>query len=205
MVDVILRGLTGNIINTDPDIENLYQKVLSQNGPHFIIAFFLIYNLLNAFTASFQVNNIKITSQENQAMEWVSKNTPIDSQYIVLSFGDPLNTPLQEWFPAITGRKNVFPVQGYEWMGAEEILKRRKILQEMEVCLSKTIECVETLAKSHNIAYDFILIHSGYVGEETQRNYELHFGEWMVFDLQNRDSYQKIYQKEFITIFERLK
>jgi hypothetical protein len=203
-IDVIQKGFLGNLNGSGQSLDDKYKKIMNDNGTRLILSFFLIYNLVNAMSASFQFVDLKVSKQENLAMEWVEQNTPLGSRFLVLAFGDSLNSPIQEWFPAISGRRNVLTVQGYEWVGPDEVTNRIQVHKATQVCLTETIECIENVAKKFKLNFDYILVHSGYIGEESYKKQELHFGGWMVSDLQNRSSYNKIYQTDLITIYERL-
>jgi hypothetical protein len=72
-----------------------------------------------------------------------------------------------------------------------------------QACLIQTSAYVENLAQANNLDYDYILLHSSYVGEEIRQSDTLHFGGWMQADLQTNHSYTNIYLDNLIAIYQR--
>ena len=58
-----------------------------------------------------------ISSQDISAMNWIGKNTALDSSFYILPSESWQKDSLGEWFPAISHRKNISTVQATEWLG----------------------------------------------------------------------------------------
>ncbi|MGC8857388.1 MAG: hypothetical protein ACP5QU_11405, partial [Anaerolineae bacterium] len=92
-----------------------------------------------------------------QAMEWVRQFTPAASRFVILSGNSGVMTdPIQEWFPALSGRRSQSTAQGTEWILAEGFLPRLTQLKDLQECLQ--IDCVEQWSEETGLGYSHILI-----------------------------------------------
>ncbi len=84
-----------------------------------LLTVFLVYTLLNAYIYSLDLSSLRVTDEELKALQWVTDNTPPNARFVILNYGDPLTSPIQEWFPALTDRVSLSVIQGYEWLPGE--------------------------------------------------------------------------------------
>ncbi len=99
----------------------------------------------------------QVTLDQRNALEWVRDNTPADSTFLIITndvflFKDPLN----EWFPAITDRKSLTTIQGYEWIDGDNFFDRAGIIQNLQRCDS--LHCIESESKAADLFFDHILM-----------------------------------------------
>lgn len=102
-----------------------------------IIFSLCFYVVLNAYLSRFTETALShVLSAGNQsAMVWVSQNTPPGAAFLALPSSTWWETDaVGEWFPALTGRRNVLTVQGNEWSAdyQEKIADYKDLLAEIE-------------------------------------------------------------------------
>jgi hypothetical protein len=86
------------------------------------LTFFTLYALLAAWSVRLSARTPlnPLPQSEREAMQWVSRNTPAESKFLVITLARhwSLDAP-SEWFPALTGRISLQTVQGHEWLPGE--------------------------------------------------------------------------------------
>jgi hypothetical protein len=96
-----------------------------------------------------------LTTAEVEAMEWISRETPEDARFLVLSRNGWFADRDGEWFPALAERENVATVQGYEWVAGE--FERRGTLQTMaQMCLPGEGNCLGQIALEEPFDYVYV-------------------------------------------------
>jgi hypothetical protein len=123
-----------------------------------VFIYLILYLIFS--TSQFDVNLSAATlyPPDNEAMRWVRQNTPEDSRFLVLTGTTSVSCDsVLEWFPAISGRKSIYTVQGTEWTkgaGFNEYVRSTYAVQECfssgdAVCLDRAIERAD---------YDYIYV-----------------------------------------------
>lgn len=132
--------------------------VYQQRG--FTLALFglgFLWFLQSAFFGLLMVNTSLIPPAPQQAMEWVRQATPPDSRFVILSGEKGVMTdPIQEWFPALSGRQSQSTLQGLEWTLGEQFFPRLRQLQQLQAC--REISCVEQWSDETGLRYSHVLI-----------------------------------------------
>ena len=114
------------------------------------------YAILNAYLGVvYQV----VTEDQGDAMDWISKNTPEDSQFLVLS-GTPEYgiDPVSEWFPTLSQRHSLTTPQLHEWLPNQEFSKRVRLHADLQQCLDRDFQCIEAWAKDNSIHFSHVYI-----------------------------------------------
>jgi hypothetical protein len=140
--------------NTEP--EPLSGK-LSQG---FFILLSVLWIVSSMGTNFALLNSTTLANSDQNAFEWVKNNTGSQGKFLVLTGDSPLNDPVSEWFPSLTGRTSVATVQGHEWdsnISYEQVLSQSVNVQN---CLGQAIQCVESWAVSSQTVFDYIYIHN---------------------------------------------
>jgi hypothetical protein len=175
---------------------------LASSGARLLVAFLLIYNLLNAIVASQKVSSVRVSAPEQAAMQWISADTPPDSKVLLLAFGDSLNLPFLEWFPSLTGRVSLTTVQGYEWLPGSSFYTRKDAFQQLQPCLTEDLACVEQWATGQGLSYDYLLVDHGYVGDQQLDPTKPRFNDWIASQLRQSQQYHQVYATPLIEIFQ---
>jgi len=118
--------------------------------------------LFGLFVASalhdFSLVNTTLKGPEPMAlMNWVSQNSPEDSQFVIITSNTGVATdPIQEWFPALTGRRSQTTSQGLEWTLGSEFFTRIGQLISAQKCADVT--CVEDWSAETRLEYTHVLL-----------------------------------------------
>ncbi|MBN1876143.1 MAG: hypothetical protein JXA33_18110 [Anaerolineae bacterium] len=179
-------------------------QLLAPKSRHFrlVLGFFLIYTLFSAYTFALELADIRLTPAEMEAMAWIQEETLPEARFLVLTYGDPFGTPVQEWFPALTGRVSLTVVQGYEWLPAQ-FYQRKQAFLTLQSCVFEDVRCVETWAEERNLTYDYIFVHRGLVG--TAATDDVANGRMaglLLFSLEAYPDYTRVYENDAIQIFK---
>lgn len=90
-------------------------------------------------------------------MDWVKQNTPSDSQFVILTgFSGVQTDPIQEWFPALTGRRAQTASQGLEWKLGPGFFTRLDQLIALQKCTD--VACVETWSAQTGLGYTDLVV-----------------------------------------------
>jgi len=91
-------------------------------------------------------------------MQWVRQNTPPDSRFLVLTGTTSVSCDsVLEWFPALTGRKSLYTVQGTEWTKGDEFIPYVKSTYAVQDCLSSgDVACLDNAFS--RAGYDYIYV-----------------------------------------------
>ena len=150
-----------------------------------------VYALLNSAT---------LTNSDQKSFDWVISSTGSQDKFLVLTGDSPLNDPVSEWFPALTGRTSVATVQGHEWDRInpfEQILAQSVNVQK---CLGESLQCLESWAASNHVVFDYIYIHNPVLQVDAQAGtlFPTALG-----DLSVAQGYAElVYQNEAVSIYK---
>jgi hypothetical protein len=151
---------------------------------------FIVYSVAVMFVGmlyfSIQLASKRVSEENLKAFEWVSNNTPADSQFLVITGNTDLFADcILEWFPAMTNRVSLTTIQGREWLDGSLFLDHVNELQSIQRCTteSSTIKCAEIQAKKLGLKFDYIYIAIG--------------GDSLVYELLNQaGQYQEVYRMD---------
>lgn len=177
---------------------------LNTRSGKLLLTFFLIYTLINAFAFSTSLARIRVTDEELTAIEWVNANTPVNARFVILTYGDPFNTPIQEWFPALTGRINLAVVQGYEWLPGRQFYTRRDDFPLLMRCLFLDVACLENWAESRQRDFDYVYVSQDLVGNAATSAPDVILGNSLIQSMQASPDYKAVYASGRIMIFRHL-
>jgi hypothetical protein len=146
-----------------------------------------------------------VSNGEQTAMRWVQKNTPIDSQFLVLT-GEPeaMCESSAEWFPALAERTSLSTLQGREWLLGNkfgEFIGHRAAIQS---CIDEGLECLNRESAYFGADYDYI-----YVSIQTPTsNCKLtetsnRTTRGLITALESAQEYSVVYRSKMVVIFEK--
>ncbi|NDJ51702.1 MAG: hypothetical protein GYB68_01300, partial [Chloroflexi bacterium] len=127
---------------------------------------------------------------ERAAMEWVSQNTPDDSQFLVITSSVSWQSDAaSEWFPVLASRPSRGTVQGAEWLNGsfERVIQSYFGLQACAA--SSDPACVTTWSQSYERPYTHVYLTqlvTGAIGPA----------------LANSPDYELVYEQDGIRIYE---
>lgn len=123
-----------------------------------VFLYVMLYLVFSTDQFGAQLANATLYPPDRDAMSWVHENTPEDSRFLVLTgTTSVLCDPVLEWFPALTGRKSLYTVQGTEWIEGENFVSYASSTYAVQGCLSgDDSSCLDTTVPRGE--YDFIYL-----------------------------------------------
>jgi hypothetical protein len=170
---------------------------MSRSGK-ILLAFFLVYSLLNAYVISRDISSIHLTQEELEAIEWIRTNTPPQASFIVVNYAEPLLSPIQEWFPALTGRVNLAVLQGYEWLPGNQFTRRQAQALELAECMFLDHSCVEAWAEQQGLSFDYVLVSQSTASVLCDLPPEV--GNSLIASMQASPAYEMVYRSATVAI-----
>lgn len=116
----------------------------------------LVYLVFSTTQFSVQHSSATLYPLDQAAMEWVNRETPFESRFLVLTGTTSVACDsVLEWFPALSGRKSVYTVQGTEWIKGGEFNTFVSSTYGVQECYSAgDMACLD--AEIDRGDYDFI-------------------------------------------------
>ncbi len=123
-----------------------------------VFIYLVLYLIFSTAQFGIQLSAATLYPPDEEAMRWVRENTPGDSRFLVLTGTTSVSCDsVMEWFPAISGRKSLFTVQGAEWTkgaGFNEYVRSTYPVQE---CLANSdLACLDEHVDRAD--YDYIYV-----------------------------------------------
>ncbi len=137
---------------------NDWESSLQTRTGKMFFAFFVILFLYNAYTISDDLSREVLTSEQRNALAWVKDHTDETAIFLVFDDqGNPLLSPLVEWFPALSERRNLTTIQGTEWLNGDQHYNRQMtLITNTRQCLLRDMNCVRKATA--NATVDYILV-----------------------------------------------
>lgn len=117
-----------------------------------------------------------------------------DIYYIILDgYGRPFRDPWSEWFPAITGRKSLATIFGYEWVNDGKFGERIRRYDSLQACARKNTDCLSEWERETRLEFAYLYLQL----EDATLPLQL--------SLESSQEYALIYKTETAAIFARAK
>ncbi len=123
-----------------------------------VFIYLILYLIFSTAQFGLQLSTATLYPPDEEAMRWAQANTPDDSRFLVLTGTTSASCDsVMEWFPAISGRKSLFTVQGTEWTkgaGFNDYVRSTYAVQE---CLADSnVACLDELVDRAD--YDYLYV-----------------------------------------------
>jgi hypothetical protein len=130
-------------------------KTLSPQKISILFLGIFLYSLIGGLVTATDL--IKPLHEEHiDSFEWIEKNSPAGSRILVISGKDWIHDNYSEWMVALTGRKSVSVVQGYEWLpGFSERISQYNNIQ---IEYSKGMVNLVSWINQNDAQADFLII-----------------------------------------------
>lgn len=123
-----------------------------------IFLYVMLYLIFSIYQFGAQLSAATLYPPDREAMNWVRGNTPEDSRFLVLTGTTSVSCDsVLEWFPALTGRKSLYTVQGTEWTEGKNFNNYVVSTYAVQECLtSDDSSCLDAAVSREE--YDFIYL-----------------------------------------------
>jgi len=171
-----------------------------------LTAFFLLYPLLGAFSIAMILSANALQPAEQAAIRWTMENTPQNARFVLVTPTiTDMDTPIQEWFPTLSGRVSQNVVQGYEWFGKDVFSQRRDNFAQLTACAYRNVDCVTRWQETTGLDFDYLYITP--VFAKTYYEYASITGQAvgnsLLYSLQASPQYEQVYAQDEIYIFKK--
>lgn len=101
-------------------------------------------------------------------MEWVTKNTSPQDNFLIVSVEWWGADRVSEWFPVLSQRSSLLTVQGYEFSLTDTFSDRIRASKEVQQCaLLGNLSCIENWARRENKNFSYLYIPKRGINSET--------------------------------------
>jgi hypothetical protein len=180
-----------------------YQNPFQSRSGKILVAYLLIVTFIGMLYFSIQLSNKRVSEENLKAFDWVSKNAPANSRFLVVTGNTDLFSDWTlEWVPALTNRVSLTTIQGREWLDGQLFTERVGNIQSLQRCIlnEAPLVCVEEQAKKLGSDYSYIYISKKVASE---RNSISSQGDELIFDLlHNQNDYVEVYKTNEVVIFK---
>jgi len=123
-----------------------------------VFIYLLLYLIFSTYQFGFQLSNATLYSPDQAAMTWARENTSADSRFLVLTGTTSVSCDsVLEWFPALTGRRSIYTVQGTEWTQGAAFNDYVKSTYAVQECLtSNDTSCLDVAVSRSQ--YDYVYV-----------------------------------------------
>lgn len=116
-----------------------------------------IWFMLGAVITDFRLVNTSLKPGDLELVEWVNENTGTDKTFLLATGREfSMTDPLQEWFPALTGRTSLTTLQGKEWTLGDAFFPWYEELVKFQKCPNAA--CVNEWSRRNQAAYDYLIV-----------------------------------------------
>lgn len=166
-----------------------------------VVVYLMLYMVFSAYQFGFQLSNASLREEQRAAMDWVGQNTAADSRFLVVSGAASVACDsVSEWFPALTGRRSLFTVQGTEWKLGEGFKPFIREAVELQECSRGTTACVEQLMPASD--YDYVYL-SKYLRAENCEPLPLPQSFlYFVEEARNNGRYEVVYETDEVLVYK---
>jgi len=149
----------------------------------------LTYLFVASGLYGFRLVNNSLKPADLDAMNWVRETTPADASFLLLTgVPSPEIDPVVEWFPALTERRSLSTVQGYEWLGAGKFMEYYTDLAQLQSC--ESVQCAEDWAVRTDQEFQYVAIQAGQVSES------------LLASFAGTANYSRVYATDSVVIYE---
>lgn len=120
--------------------------------------YLLLYLIFSTYQFGLQLSTATLYAPDREAMNWVRSNTPSEARFLVLTGTTSVSCDsVLEWFPALTGRRSLYTVQGTEWTEGPNFKDYVRSTYGVQRCMSS--DDPACLASEINPAtYDYVYV-----------------------------------------------
>jgi hypothetical protein len=162
-VDVVIAAIQAADAKLRPAAEGSHQNgatsvetisPLERN----LTLYLLLYLIFSAYQFGFGLSSATLYPPDQEAMNWVSQNTPSDARFLVLTGTSSVSCDsVLEWFPALTGRQSVYTVQGTEWTQGENFAPYVRATYDVQECLlASDVSCLDSAISPSQYEYIYL-------------------------------------------------
>jgi len=168
----------------------LYRKreFHQRNWLNIMLLLMMVYLFVETSLYGFKLVNTSLTVRDREAMAWIQKNTPTQSNFLpITGVPSPEIDPFVEWFPALTERRSQTTIQGFEWLLGADFYKRYGEIADAQRC--QTAACFSEWSARTGLDYQYIVIQKWGVDKK------------LIASLDKASEYKSVYSTNEVAIY----
>ena len=156
---------------------------------------------LNLMLAANEFSQIHVKEGSRESMQWVKGNTFEDDKFLIITgmtngFCDPVN----EWFPALTGRQSITTLQGSEWLRGETFQTFSMATQRTQTC---GMDCVDQYVNEFGIDFDYIYLSHDTSASNCYSTTPMEPNLALILELKNTPNFEWVFESDSAVIYHK--
>lgn len=124
-----------------------------------VVGLVLVYGVMAAYATGWRIRqDFTVTNADLAAFHWVEVNAPEDSRFALITQGLALRDASSEWFPALTGRRSIATVFGFEWIQSADFAGRIERYRSLQTCAFEDTGCLEAWSREQQAPFDYVYV-----------------------------------------------
>jgi hypothetical protein len=216
-ISILPLALAGSIALSDiilpaiADLEATYrarkfESIFGSVGVRALLSYLGFFLLQYALFAGAQLARIVVSAPNRLAFQWVADHASPLSRFLVLTGDIELYCdPVEEWFPALTGRESLTTIQGLEWTSTGNFFVREGQFQQIQACVhaDSPLQCIKDNTASLPSTYDYIYVSKAAPLKRFCRPLaDQRRGAALMKELLADSHYRSVYESADVAVFE---
>jgi hypothetical protein len=145
------------------------ERLLKPPAVRIALGFLLAYCTMAAYATGWRIGQeLSLTKGDLEAFEWVRANSPVDSNFAIISGGQPLRDTVSEWFPALAERRSAATVFGTEWLVSADFASEIEQNRLLQNCAASGASCIEDWIRGYGGRIDYVYVRTASSGVGSQ-------------------------------------
>lgn len=180
-----------------PSADGSLQALLTGRMPKIVLGYVLLYGIMSATMVGLVLTQkYSLRPADLAAFDWVKTDTPPGSRFVLLTGENGLRDASSEWFPALTGRRSLGTVFGYEWVDDGRFTDRRKQYDQLQGCANRNLDCLDGWSRETRQEIDYVYIRK-FVEDQP-------VNPALAASLAVSDQYEKAYESEGVVLYRHI-
>jgi hypothetical protein len=155
-----LRGTQDRAIRP-ADASDWLEASLNGRGAHLAVGFVMVYGMMSAYATGWRIRQeFTLGAADQAALSWVKENTAETARFAIVTGELPLRDATSEWFPAVTFRKSLATVFGFEWIHIADFPSRIESYRMLQTCAQHDPACLQEWAQEYDLQYDYVYLRA---------------------------------------------
>jgi len=166
-----------------------------------VFFYLLLYLVFSAYQFGLQLSTATLYPPDQDGMQWVRKNIPADSRFLVLTGTTSVSCDsVMEWFPALTRMQSLYTVQGTEWTKGGEFGPFIQDTYDLQACYDYGPSCVSKLLDTSQ--YDFIYLSKELRSDNCQALFPPRTFTYFIERVRSDERYEVVYETDGVMVYK---
>lgn len=194
---VVLPSLRPKGDNPSPDnARQALEGTLRGKASRYFFLFLFAYSIMAAYSTNLKIKEeLSLQPADLDVFAWVKRNTPENSEFLLVTGQLPLRDAWSEWFPVLTERHSQATVFGYEWVNDGQFGERVEAYKNLQACAHEDTTCLDKWKQEPNETFSYVYLWNR--TNPTRFPLTLH--------IQQDPNYRLVFENEQSMIFEKIR